>query len=179
MSMSATGSRTSLLFSSIACSSRPCLLVLPLHHRSHGSLSSLSVVSRCRLWVRMARIESTSATIGFHASKPPSSSFSPPPVQHVRASSCFLSTAARTNPSSCCRSRAGDGSGCAWLGRSPPALPSAYMRQISRSVCHFGTTPLLLRPRRHLDDDVTRTSAPRAMRCCSSGQCRDWKTMPP
>lgn len=65
--MSATGSRTSLLFSSIACSSRPCLLVLPLHHRSHGSLSSLSVASRCRLWVRMARMKSTSAAIGLHA----------------------------------------------------------------------------------------------------------------
>jgi hypothetical protein len=50
-----------------------------------------------------------------HGHGPPSS-FLLLPVHPAHASSFFLSTAARTDPSSCCRSRAGDGSGCAWLG---------------------------------------------------------------
>jgi hypothetical protein len=108
----------------------------------------------------MAQTESTGTTIGFHDCRPPSS-FNPPRVQHVRASSCFLSTVARTDPSSpCCRSRADDHSRCAWLGRNPQALPSAYTRQISKSVsfCH---NPLLLRPRRHVDNHAACSSASR------------------
>jgi hypothetical protein len=76
------------------------LVGLPLHRRSHGSLSLLSVAGRRSFWVRMARSKSTSATIGLHT------------------------------------------------------------RQISKSVsfCH---NPLLLRPRRHVDNHAARSSASR------------------
>ncbi|ONM21282.1 Thioredoxin superfamily protein [Zea mays] len=68
MSLSVGGARTSLLPSSFtASSSRPRFLALPLHRRSHGSLTSLPAACRRRLRVRMARTESTGVTIGFRA----------------------------------------------------------------------------------------------------------------
>ena len=70
MSLSVAGARTStsLLPSAFAASSsRPRLLALPLHRRSHGSLASPPAAGRRLLRVRMARTESTGVGIGFRA----------------------------------------------------------------------------------------------------------------